>query len=174
MAEIVLLDRLLSAGVVGVKVSSAGVSAEEQGNPMDYRAVQILRQHGYGSHDTPEHREVAARISSHTAHRVTDTELADADLILAMTRGHYRELLQRAASVDGAGTIRMYREFDPLVSAAGAGADAGAGAADSSGTGLLLPQLDVPDPWYGDMSDFAETLKTVERVSDTLTLILTT
>lgn len=210
MAEIVLTDRLLAAGTPvlrqrpfsgsdgdreaaasGVVVTSAGVSDEERGNPIDPRAARVLAEHGYGQGADPSAREVAERIRSHRARRITDAELLGADLVLAMTTRHLRELERRAVrltAISGAGTeepaggsrttgdirmtrtnqatgsaglpatlagprLRLYRAVDPVVPGAG-----------------QVP--DVPDPWYGTMTDFENTLTVVERVSDALAGLL--
>ena len=169
MAEIVLCDRLAAAGIPdsgpgGVTVTSAGVSDEERGNPIDSRARRVLAEAGYGTGTDDVSRATDIAITSHTAHRITDAEIAEADLLLAMTDSHWNVLQRRAA---GLGTepsrIRMYRELDP---AAAQQAEAvAAGRASRS-------VLNVPDPWYGTMADFVDTLEVVERVSDELTALL--
>lgn len=138
MAEIVLRDRLAGTGLP-TRVTSAGVSDEEAGNPMDCRARDLLLEEGFN----------AAPIAAHRATRLTDEELRSADLLLAMTASHRREMLRRARGLgidpdEAEAKIRLYREWDP------------------QGLG------DVPDPWYGDRSDFVETLQTVDRVTDSL------
>ena len=166
MAEVVLIDRLAAAGVPasgpsGVVVTSAGVSDEEHGNPIDRRARRLLAERGYGSGDDAAARAAAVAVSGHAAHRIGDAELAGADLVLAMTSAHRRELLRRAERLGvDADRIRMFRELDPAV----AGDErhwAAVGARTHHG-------LDVPDPWYGTMEDFVETLDVVERVCDAL------
>lgn len=165
MAEVVLIDRLAAAGVpargpAGVVVTSAGVSDEEHGNPIDRRARRLLAERGYGSGDDAAARAAAVAVSGHAAHRIGDAELAGADLVLAMTSAHRRELLRRAERLGvDADRIRMFRELDPV-----AGDErhwAAVGARTRHG-------LDVPDPWYGTMEDFVETLDVVERVCDAL------
>lgn len=165
MAEVVLIDRLAAAGVpargpAGVVVTSAGVSDEEHGNPIDRRARRLLAERGYGSGDDAAARAAAVAVSGHAAHRIGDAELAGADLVLAMTSAHRRELLRRAERLGvDADRIRMFRELDPV-----AGDErhwAAVGARTRHG-------LDVPDPWYGTMEDFVETLEVVERVCDAL------
>ena len=161
MAEIVLIDRLTAAGIptsgrTGVVVTSAGVSDEERGNPIDRRARRLLAERDYGTGGDAAARAVAAAIAGHAAHRIGDAELAGADLVLAMTSAHRRELLRRAERLGvDADRIRMFRELDPAAGAERhwAGADA-------------RYELDVPDPWYGTMEDFVETLDVVERVCD--------
>ena len=165
MAEIVLRDRLAAAGIPdsgpgGVTVTSAGVSDEERGNPIDSRARRVLTEAGYGVGADDVSRATGIAIASHTAHRVTDAEITEADLLLAMTDSHWNVLQRRAAGLGAEPTrIRMYRELDPA-SAQQAEAVAAGGSSRSV--------LNVPDPWYGTMADFVDTLEVVERVSDEL------
>ena len=165
MAEIVLRDRLAAAGIPdsgpgGVTVTSAGVSDEERGNPIDSRARRVLTEAGYGIGADDVSRATGSAIASHTAHRVTDAEIAEADLLLAMTDSHWNVLQRRAAGLGAEPErIRMYRELDPA-SAQQAEAVAAGGSSRSV--------LNVPDPWYGTMADFVDTLEVVERVSDEL------
>lgn len=163
MAEVVLRDRLAAAGIPdsgsgGVTVTSAGVSDEERGNPIDSRARRVLTEAGYGVGADDVSRATAIAIASHTAHRVTDAEIAEADLLLAMTDSHWNVLQRRAGGLGAEpDRIRMYRELDPAstqqVEAVAAG-------------GSSRSVLNVPDPWYGTMADFLDTLEVVERVSD--------
>ena len=163
MAEIVLRDRLAAAGIPdsgpgGVTVASAGVSDEERGNPIDSRARRVLTEAGYGVGADDVSRATGIAIASHTAHRVTDAEITEADLLLAMTDSHWNVLQRRAASLGAEpDRIRMYRELDP---ACAQDAEAVTGGESSRGV------LNVPDPWYGTMADFLDTLEVVERVSD--------
>ena len=166
MAEVVLRDRLAAAGSHmrepdGVVVTSAGVSDEERGNPIDSRARRVLTEAGYGVGADDVSRATGIAIASHTAHRVTDAEITEADLLLAMTDSHWNVLQRRAAGLGvEPDRIRMYRELDPA-SAQQAEAVAAGGSSRSV--------LNVPDPWYGTMADFLDTLEVVERVSDELT-----
>ena len=170
MAEIVLRDRLAAAGIPdsgpgGVIVTSAGVSDEERGNPIDSRARRVLTEAGYGVGADDVSRAMGIAIASHTAHRVTDAEIAEADLLLAMTDSHWNVLQRRVAGLGvEPDRIRMYRELDPA-SAQQAEAVAAGGSSRSV--------LNVPDPWYGTMADFLDTLEVVERVSDELAEQLT-
>ena len=169
-AEIVLRDRLAAAGIPdsgpgGVTVTSAGVSDEERGNPIDSRARRVLTEAGYGVGADDVSRATGSAIASHTAHRVTDAEITEADLLLAMTDSHWNVLQRRAAGLGvEPDRIRMYRELDPA-SAQQAEAVAAGGSSRSV--------LNVPDPWYGTMADFLDTLEVVERVSDELAEQLT-
>ena len=170
MAEIVLRDRLAAAGIPdsgpgGVTVTSAGVSDEERGNPIDSRARRVLTEAGYGVGADDVSRATGSAIASHTAHRVTDAEITEADLLLAMTDSHWNVLQCRAASLGAEpDRIRMYRELDPASTQ-----QVEAVAAGRSSRSVL----NVPDPWYGTMADFLDTLEVVERVSDELAEQLT-
>ena len=165
MAEIVLRDRLAAArpGVGdagGVTVTSAGVSDEERGNPIDSRARRVLTEAGYGVGADDVSRATGIAIASHTAHRVTDAEITEADLLLAMTDSHWNVLQRRAAGLGAEpARIRMYRELDPASAQQAEAVFAG---------GSSRSVLNVPDPWYGTMADFVDTLEVVERVSDEL------
>ncbi len=158
MAEVVARDRLQDVGAPdlgagGVAVTSAGVSSEEQGNPMDPRARRVLAEAGYTG-------EAANVIAAHRAHRMTDAEILGADLLLAMTDAHHRVLARRAGALGAdPSRILMYRELDPAAGELRAAVRAGTASRRA---------LDVPDPWYGTMADFVETLEVVERVSDVL------
>ena len=166
MAEIVLCDRLAAAGIPdcgpgGVTVTSAGVSDEERGNPIDSRARRVLTEAGYGVGADDVSRATGIAIASHTAHRVTDAEITEADLLLAMTDSHWNVLQRRAAGLGvEPDRIRMYRELDPASAQQAEAVTVG---------GSSRSVLNVPDPWYGTMADFLDTLEVVERVSDELT-----
>ena len=141
MAHAILEQAAARAGV-DVVVDSAGVSDEEEGNPIDRRAARVLRDAGYA---VPEHR----------ARQIRAGELGEWDLILAMTSRHLSvlERLADRAGVEHAGApasasdlgegprICLYRDLDP------------------EGSG------DVPDPWYGGHQDFLDTLEVIERVT---------
>jgi protein-tyrosine phosphatase len=137
MAEVVLRDRFEAAGLgEDVVVDSTGISDEERGNPVDPRARRTLAAAGY---DVPAHR----------ARRVTAADLADRDLVLAMTSGHLRSL-QRLASGSGP-ELRMYRSFDP-----------------AAPVGVADHLLDVDDPWYGPDAAFEDTLAEIEAAADAI------
>ena len=165
MAEIVLRDRLAAAGIPdsgpgGVAITSAGVSDEERGNPIDSRARRVLTEAGYGVGADDVSRATGSAIASHSAHRVTDAEITEADLLLAMTDSHWNVLQRRAAGLGvEPDRIRMYRELDPASAQQAEAVTAG---------GSSRSVLNVPDPWYGTMADFLDTLEVVERVSDEL------
>jgi len=139
MAEVVLRERLAEAGLADrVVVDSTGVSSEETGNPMDRRALDVLRAAGYS--------DVALR--SHTARQVTVEQLGDRDLVVAMTADHaraLRRLLDGSRGTPSNPDLRMFRSFD-----------AAAPRTDDD------RDLDVADPWYGGPEDFDVCLEQVE------------
>ncbi|MFP7697239.1 low molecular weight protein-tyrosine-phosphatase [Trueperella sp. LYQ143] len=162
MGEIVVRDQLAAAGITDVEVSSAGVSAEESGNPIDPRARQVLRERG---HEVP---------ADHYAHRVSDEELRQADLILALTVGHARSLRSRLTEINqDLGKIHLWREFDGTCAIApyGAYGPGGVLAEDREARSAKRysnfyssdGHYDVPDPWYGGVTDFYHTYGVIER-----------
>ena len=123
VAEKVFRARLAEAGLEdAVEVSSAGVGSWHAGEPMDPRAASTLRERGY---DT-----------THTARRIDGGQL-DADLIVAATEDHVRDLVAAGADPE---RVVLLRAFDP---------DAPAGA-------------EVPDPYYGGPDGFDEVIDMVE------------
>ena len=126
MAEKVLRSALADAGLAGeVRVSSVGIGSWHAGEDMDPRAAATLQSHGY---------EVG-----HVARQVGG-DIAEADLVLAATNDHVRDLRRAGASAD---TVRLLRSFDP---AAPQGAE-------------------VPDPYYGGDDGFDEVLAMIEAAA---------
>ena len=117
------------AGLSGaVEVDSAGTGDWHVGGPADRRAVTALRDGGYDGR----------------AHRARVFELGwleDRDLVLALDRGHLRELRALARTDAQRDRVRLLRSFDPT-------APEGA---------------EVADPYFGDARDFADVLDQVER-----------
>lgn len=114
MAEKILAGHLSRAGLSDrVRVSSAGTHGWHAGSDADPRTTETLRRHGYP-----------------TGHRATGfgPEHADADLVVAMTTEHDRNLAVRGVPHQ---RRRLLRSFDP--------------AADGT---------DVPDPYYGETAEF--------------------
>ena len=82
LAEAVLDQRL---GDIGVRVSSAGAQGLRNA-PMTPEAAQLAIGQGAS----------AERVAAHRSRRLTPAMLAAPDLILAMTRGHRRDILALA------------------------------------------------------------------------------
>ena len=100
--------------------------------------------HGIDSRAARALRKGGYRVPSHRARQVQAGELQRWDLILAMTSSHLRALERLAGGPDP--KIRMFRDFEEV-----AGNPARGG------------NRDVPDPWYGDYSDFEATRATIEK-----------
>lgn len=106
-----------------MRFTSSGVSAEEQGNPMDRRARRLLTARGYDG-------------EAHRARRVDPGD--DVDLYVVAEDYHGDRLAQQGVPRD---RIRLITDFDPEAQ----------------------PGDPLPDPWYGDESDFEDTLAVLER-----------
>lgn len=96
MAERVAKKAFEDAGVPAV-ITSAGVSSEEYGNPMDPRAVRVLSAHGY---DTSPHR----------VHKITADDIDRADLVIAAEPLHVTRLQRLAPDAEH---IQLISDFDP-------------------------------------------------------------
>ena len=127
--EAVMRDLLAREGLDGaVEVDSAGTGGWHVGAPPDRRSAAEGRRRGIAM--TGSARQVGAR------------DFADFDLLLAMDRANYRELLALAPDGEARSRVRMLRSFDPEAVAAG--------------------DLDVPDPYYGEGDGFALVYDLVE------------
>ena len=83
MAEFIFKDLLSSAGSTSdFIISSAGVSSEESGNDIYPPAKRILKNMGIP-------------FTSHRAHRITDSEFAESDLVIALDSSNFRNLVRR-------------------------------------------------------------------------------
>jgi len=138
MAEIILRAEFERRGLADkVNVESSGVSDEEYGNPIDRRAVKVLKERGY---ELPAH---------HFAHRITRDEIERTDLFLPMTASHMRALLRQLPQAKRS-EVRMYRSFDPNLPKPAAGRE------DS---------IDLVDPWYGGPREFEVAIDQIEEVA---------
>jgi protein-tyrosine phosphatase len=97
MAQVVAEARAAYEQLRGVHFSSAGVSAEEQGNPMDPRAVAVLRANGYNP-------------PMHTAHQITADEIRGAAMLIGMEPLHLSRIRQ---VVPDASNLYLLSDFDP-------------------------------------------------------------
>ncbi|WP_054813327.1 low molecular weight protein-tyrosine-phosphatase [Nocardia arizonensis] len=122
MAEKIFAHRLAAAGLADrVRVTSAGTSGWHVGDDADPRTTATLRKYGY-----PVGHEAAALGPDHHG----------ADLLIALDRGHERELARLGVPAE---RRRLLRSFDPT--------------ADGP---------DVPDPYYGDATDFERVRAQIE------------
>ena len=138
MAEIILRTEFERRGLADkVNVESSGVSDEEYGNPIDRRAVKVLKERGY---ELPVH---------HFAHRITRDEIERTDLFLPMTASHMRALLRQLPQAKR-DEVHMYRSFDPNLPKPGAGYES---------------EIDLVDPWYGGAHEFEVAIDQIEEVA---------
>jgi protein-tyrosine phosphatase len=96
MAEVVAREQAAREGLHGVTFSSAGVSGEEAGSPIDPRAAATLKAAGY--HPGP-----------FTAHRITADEAKSAALLIGMEELHLTKL---RALVPRAHNLYLLSDFD--------------------------------------------------------------
>ena len=115
------------AGLTGsIEVCSAGIGDWHAGDPADARSAEALRRSGYDA-------------SGHRARQVSRQDLVDHDLVVAMDRGHEREL-GRMLPVGSRCEVRLLLSYDPSARV-----------------------VDVPDPYYGGRSGFDDVLAMIER-----------
>ena len=84
MAEFIFKDMVRKAGLEEVRIDSAAVSYEEEGNDIYPPAKRTLHGHGIP-------------FGRHSAHRVTDAEASEYDVIIVMDASN-RRLLSRIIS----------------------------------------------------------------------------
>ncbi len=97
MAERAAEGRAAQEGLSDVVFTSAAVSTEERGAPMDRRAAAVLREAGY-------------RADGHVAHQVDAAEIAAADLVIAMETMHVEAMLAMGADPDD---LSLLTDHDP-------------------------------------------------------------
>jgi protein-tyrosine phosphatase len=115
-AEAAISEAAQEAGVV-VEVESAGTGSWHVGEPPDPRMVQAAA-------------SVGLQIAG-TARQVRPEDFSDFDLIVAMDRNNYDDIVALAPDGEAAAKVRMFRSYDP------------------NATGL-----DVLDPYYGGTEGF--------------------
>ncbi|MDQ7991856.1 MAG: low molecular weight protein-tyrosine-phosphatase [Propionicimonas sp.] len=97
MAEVVARQWGRQHDAGDVVFASAGVSSEEQGNPIDPRAVEVLQRAGY-------------RPGDHRAHRITAAEVRDSALVIGMERIHLDRIRQLVPEAEH---LFLLSNFDP-------------------------------------------------------------
>lgn len=154
MGQMMLADALERAGI-DAEVTSGATTAYEQGNPIDPRAAACLTRNG-------------VPVLDHTATKVTDDELREADIVLAMTHEHLNTLRRQAerAGADPSQIVlwRSLEEREPD--------DAGAAGSHEHAPWYLADSDEVPDPWLGDDADFDHTYGLLLNGRDRLTYAL--
>lgn len=144
IAESVFRARVAENGLEGqIAVSSAGTGGWHEGNPADPRAIATLENAGYAS--------------AHTARQFRPEWFAALDLVIALDRGHERELRRIAPTAADAAKVRLLRTY--------ASPDASTGT-ERAGTGHTeLSGDEVADPYYGSLADFETVLEQVEAAA---------
>ncbi|PFG18317.1 protein-tyrosine phosphatase [Propionicimonas paludicola] len=97
MAQVVAEARAAYEQLRGVQFTSAGVSSEEQGNPMDPRAIAVLRANGYSP-------------GMHSAHQITPDEIRSAAMLIGMEPLHLSRIRQ---VVSDATNLYLMSDFIP-------------------------------------------------------------
>ena len=127
-AEAILRSRLAAAGLgMAIEVDSAGLADYHIGEPPSEPAVRLGARRGYD-------------LSTLRARRVTAGDFANFGLLLAMDRGHLRQL----AALQPRGSrsrISLFLE------------------------GLPELGIDVADPYYGDDGDYAAMFDVIEAAA---------
>jgi protein-tyrosine phosphatase len=141
MAEVVMRAKLHDAGLDGrVEVDSSGTGGWHVGDKADPRAVTALSNSGYDGR----------------GHRVRAFEpawFATRDLVVALDRGHERELLGWATTAEHRDKVRLLRSFD---------------SDNADNTDQTGENLDVADPYFGDDQGFTTVLEQIESACDAL------
>ena len=109
-------------------MDSAGTHGYHIGEPPDERSIEAAGRRGYD-------------MTGQMARRVKESDFHTFDLVLAMDRGHLRQLTDMAPG-DSYERVKLFLSFAPE----------GAG-------------LDVPDPYYGGAKGFEQVLDLVEAGS---------
>jgi protein-tyrosine phosphatase len=99
--------------------------------------------------DAPDHRTIRNSIKndvpiSHAARQLTNEDLIDFDLILAMDQSNYQNIFRLSMAEGNKHKIKLLRDYDPH------------------------EQGDVPDPYYGNEMDFQEVFDILNRSIENL------
>ncbi|MCF6522158.1 low molecular weight protein-tyrosine-phosphatase [Streptomyces sp. JJ36] len=111
-----------------VRAESAGTGDWHVGDPADPRTSAVLTRAGY--------------VLDHAARCFEAGWFARFDRVIALDRGHLRELRAMAPTPEDAAKVRLLRSYDPAAAEDG--------------------DLDVPDPYYGGPDGFDACLELVE------------
>ncbi|PFG21315.1 low molecular weight protein-tyrosine-phosphatase [Serinibacter salmoneus] len=132
MAEVVLRDALVRAGLADRVRLDSSGTSDEEHGNPIDSRAQQVL------------TEAGYEVPRHRARQVTTSDAQQVDVALAMTAQHARRLRQVGFPAE---RVVMFRAFEH-------------GVPDGDPSSASAP--DAPDPWYGDMADFRETLATVE------------
>jgi protein-tyrosine phosphatase len=130
MAKAILIKKLMENNITWVEVDSAGTSDYHSGRKADERTQESGRKHGID-------------LSLHRARQFSKRDFDTFDLIYAMDRENYSDILDQASNDEEAGRAKLIlNEINP-------GAD-----------------LSVPDPWFGGEKDFEKVFNLLDAACD--------
>lgn len=126
MGEVIFREVAERSGAVDrFAITSRGTSDYHVGNGADPRTVEALDAAGYDGR-------------AHRAAQLSDQDIADTELLIALDRGHERIMLERGAARD---QVRLLTSYDPE----------------------RPDDPDVFDPYYSDYAAFVRVLEQIER-----------
>ncbi len=131
-AEGVFREKVKKAGMADlIEIDSAGMISYHEGESPDPRAQRVASRRGYS-------------LKSQKARKLTTSDLAGYDWLLAMDNGHLQQM-KDFSPPEYYPKMRLFLSF---------WADA--------------PTHEVPDPYYGEMSDFVKAFDLIDKGSDAL------
>ena len=134
-------EKLRAAGLSGeVHVDSAGIEGWHAGKPPDPRAINFAGKRGY-------------TLGNLVARKLTKRDLESFDMVVAMDRGHFRDMMRMNAQA----TERLFLFMEFAVQA---------------NAEMRRHGQDVPDPYYGPDEGFVEVLDLIEAGADGLVAAL--
>jgi protein-tyrosine phosphatase len=130
-AEAIFNHKISEKGLVHLYQSdSCGTSNYHIGCSPDHRTKQNSQKNGVPI--------------NHAARQLADRDLQNFDLILAMDKSNYHNILRLSSAPAHQHKIKLLRDFDPHAKG------------------------DVPDPYYGDEQDFQEVFAILDRSIENL------
>ncbi len=136
LAKAIFNHKIKEKGLHDILVSDAcGTSNYHIGLSPDHRTIKNSQKNGVPI--------------SHAARQLTEQDLVNFDLILAMDQNNYDNILRLSSATPNQHKIKLMREFDP----------------NEPG--------EVPDPYYGGEEDFQEVFDILNRSIDNLIITVT-
>jgi protein-tyrosine phosphatase len=133
LAEALFCRKVQQAGLADLFIiESAGTGSYYLGEGPDSRMLRVAASRGL--------------LYKHSARKVERSDLDKFDLVIAMDRQNYRDLLSMAQTDQQKYKVHLLREWDVF------------GGADNS----------VPDPFYDDIESFLEVYEIIERSVENL------
>jgi protein-tyrosine phosphatase len=130
MAKGILVKKLYEKNITWVEVDSAGTSDYHIGGKADQRTMENGKKHGID-------------LSSHRGRQFSRRDFDVFDLIYAMDRENYSDIVYLASSEEETKKVKLI--LDELQPGAG---------------------LSVPDPWFGGEKDFEKVFNMLDKACD--------